>query len=109
VIQNGSNKNLIVDSLTLKMLGLTTTQGVITVESVVTAESFLGVQGALPVVIAEVTAGTTSPGTLNFYISGLSTAVSSGVYNVEVLAEGWFGAIDNPTSVFSQKYYFTTR
>jgi hypothetical protein len=109
VIQNGSDKNVVVESLKLKMLGLTATQGMLTLESTLTAESFLDAVAPLPEVIATVTAGTTSPSTLSFYISGLSPAVTSGVYNVEVHAEGWFGTIDEPGAVFSQKYFFTTR
>ncbi len=109
VIENGSDKNLIVESLTLKMLGLTTTQGFVTVESVLTAESYIGEQDPAPEILATVTAGTSSPPTFEFYVSGLSEAVSSGVYTVEVHAEGWFGTLDDPTSLFSQKYFFTTR
>lgn len=108
-VRNGADKNLILESLKLKMLGLSNSQGVVTVESNLTAESFIGGTGTVPEVLDSVTAGTTSPITLTFYVQGLSTDVTSGVYNVEVLAGGWFGTIDNPTSIFSQKYFFTTR
>ena len=109
-IQNGADKNLVVESLVLKLSGLTTTSGIVTATSTITAESTIVASDVLlPTVIASVTAGTTSTESLEFYVSGLPTAVTSGVYNVEVQANGWFGTENDPVSVFSQKYFFTTR
>lgn len=105
-VSNGSAKNLVVDSIKLTMTGLTNTTGPISLSSEITASSYIGT-GALPTAIAIVNAGGTQE-SVDFYISGLSEAVTSGVYNVEVLAEGWFGTIDDPGSKFSQKYFFTT-
>ncbi|MBY0384389.1 hypothetical protein K2X05_04450, partial [bacterium] len=106
-VSNGSAKNLVVDSLKLTMTGLSGTTGTVAVTAEITAASYLGVT-PLPTSVVEVNAGGTSLESPYFYIKGLSTAVTSGVYNVEVLAEGWFGTVDNPGAKFSQKYFFTT-
>lgn len=107
-VSNGSAKNLVVDSLKLTMTALSSTAGTVTATSEFSADSYKGpasVVGTLTSIV-EVGPGGTSPETLDLYVSGLVDGIK--VYNVEVLAEGWFGTIDNPGAKFSQKYYFTT-
>lgn len=106
-VQNGADKNVIVESLVLKFTGLSSTDGVVIVEKTV------GVDSSIPAitasVLADVTAGTTSTATVDLYVQELSPLVTSGVYSVEVTAQGWFGTLNDPVSVYSQKYFFTTR
>lgn len=105
-VKNGSAKNLIVDSLKLTLTGLSSGAGTVTVTTELSASSYIGMAAVQPAV-ADVPAGAQEE-TVDFYVSGLSDAITSGVYNVEVLAEGWFGTIDDPGAKYSQKYFFTT-
>ena len=106
-VNNGSEKNVIVDTFKVKLTGLSTTQGFITVEKDVTVES--SIIATTQIVLADVAAGLTSTQSVDFYVPDLSPLVTSGVYSVEVQAIGWFGTINEPSAVFSQKYFFTTR
>ncbi len=106
-VNNGSDKNVIVDSFKIKLTGLSTTDGFITLEADITVESIFGT--TTQIVLADVPAGLTSTQSVDFYVADLSPLVTSGVYSVEVQALGWFGTINEPSAVFSQKYFFTTR
>ncbi len=106
-VQNGADKNVIVESLVLKFTGLSTTDVVVVVEKTVAVDS--SIPALTTTVLADVTAGTTSAATVDLYVQELSPLVTSGVYSVEVTAQGWFGTLNDPVSVYSQKYFFTTR
>ncbi len=107
-VQNGSDKNVIIESLLLKLTGLSATDGTVTVEKTLTVASIIG-GTTNDIVLEEVTAGQTSEATVDLHVQQLSSIVTSGVYTVEVEARGWFGTINEPVSVFSQKYFFTTQ
>lgn len=106
-VTNGSDKNVIVDLFKIKLTGLSASSGFITLETDVSVESIIGT--TTQIVLADVAPGLTSTQSVDFYVADLSPLVTSGVYSVEVQALGWFGTINEPNTVFSQKYFFTTR
>lgn len=108
-INNGSKRNVVIDSLSLKLSGQAPDNSLVEATVAVDATNvFITGTGPLPTsYILSVPPGMTST-TEDIYVENLPSTVPSGVYFVEMEAVGWFGDPTTPQQEFRQKYYFTT-
>lgn len=113
-VTNGSSKTVIVSNLDLKLTSVSATQGVVNFETDFSSADLVenkqanapGDPLASQVILVVPPAG--SGESTYFYVTELPTSVTTGVFNVEVTASGWFGTLEAPTDKFQQKYFFTT-
>lgn len=119
-VANGASKNVVISNFNIKLKGVNSNQGFSAGDiSIDPSALFVNKnkdEGDNKTVMEEVPTSSSLPipsyvgnDDLDYiYVSGLPADVTTGVFNVEVEAVGWFGTTTNPTSVFRQKYYFTT-
>lgn len=119
-VNNGADKSLVISNFNLTVKGVSASQGFSSSAIQISPSSLFVNNNADEdddlTVMAEISASNTAliPAVdpdekKNYiYIHSLPSDVTTGVFNVEVEAVGWFGTIANPMGVFRQKYYFTT-
>lgn len=115
-ITNGTSKELIIQTLVVKVTGISTAGAEVTAEAKISVTDLLVNKDSDTtndrLFLEDVLAGKVlqaSQMTLGVYIGSLPTPTMSTVFNVEIEAIGWFGAIDAPSEKFSKKFYLTTQ
>ncbi len=120
-VNNGSGKNVVISNFKFNVKGISSSQGFSSSTIQVTPSAlyvnknelsddditYIGESAAGEVKLIP-TASDVSDNVDYIYVQGLPSDVTTGVFNVEVEAQGWFGTTVAPTAVFQQKYYFTT-